>query len=297
MKSKQFQTIINTPNPSLKLTMFVLFLAMGWHGFSQEKNELSFHLKGQFSKLTYQVTGEKTNLENGWGVGINYSYYLWDQWSIGTGAEFQTFSGSFSADSFSGNTMATDSEGDNFEFRYTLNNYNEEQSAYYLNVPLKLQYESPGNIKFYGSLGFKIGFLMDAKYETNSTLLETSGYYSQYDVELKDPQFMGFGEFGNYKTGKKELDLTTNYVANLEAGVKVQYSEVSALYLGLFLDYGLNDITKETNSQSLVGYDSESPTEFRSNSLLNAHNNFNLAYVDEVKTIAFGLKVRYGFSF
>ena len=79
--------------------------------------------------------------------------------------------------------------------------------------------------------------------------------------------------------------------------MKMLFDQNNSIYVGLFVDYGLNDIRKGSAAGSLLSYNVENPSEFQIGSVLNSRNlEQNTDYVDEVKTLAFGVKLRYGFS-
>ncbi|MFZ0490746.1 MAG: outer membrane beta-barrel protein [Salegentibacter sp.] len=266
--------------------------------YGQSKNEVSFYLRGAFSKLDYEVLQNKNDMENGFSIGAGYSYYLSKNWSIGTGAELQYLEGSAYLSSVEDAYTTVDSEGEEFEFRYQVGDFWENQYAYFLNVPLKIQYETGDITRFYAAAGAKVGFVLQSEYDTEGSSLTTSGYYAQYDAELSDPKFAGFGDFGAIKTSRKDLGLQTNLVLNLETGVKFMLENDQALYMGLFVDYGLKDIKPEVDQANLIAYNTEDPMNFMNSSLLTSVKNTEATpYVDEVKTLAFGLKIQYAFQF
>jgi|26BtaG_2_1085354.scaffolds.fasta_scaffold00435_8 hypothetical protein len=261
------------------------------------KHEVSGHLKGPFSGLQSKHDQDKSSLKKGLGFGVNYRYYLNSTWSLSTGLELQKFKGEVSYNFIEDAYQTTDSEGEEFEFRYAVQDLTEEQSASYLNIPVKLQYEGHGKIRFYAAGGVKIGMHIKSEHETSISTLKTSGYYSQYDAELHAPQFMGFGEFTNIKSGKKELNGKTNLAIEIETGLKFITANNRAFYVGLFLDYGLNNIIANNYQQNLVSYNSEDPTAFISESILtSANKKKGSAYVDKTHTLAYGLKIQYAFS-
>lgn len=262
---------------------------------AQNSSEISLHVKGQFSKLSYDYPGGNNEMENGYGVGINYAYYLNENWSLSTGAEYQSFTTNAYSSMINGSSLTTDSEGEDFEFRYSASRYVEDQEATFINIPVKIQYESSGSVAFYAAGGLKLGFNVEADYDYRALDLSTSGYYEQYDAELKDPRFIGFGDFGTYE-GKSEFELDTNFILNLETGVKLETGYNQNLYVGVFLDYGLNDLKKDSREASLFTYNPEEPTAFRNAGILYATDGIN-PIVREIKTIAFGLKLKYGLKF
>ncbi|MDT0642192.1 outer membrane beta-barrel protein [Zunongwangia sp. F363] len=283
---------------NIKLLLLVLVCSAMGNSYGQSKSEVSFYLKGSFSKLDYEVLQDKSDLENGFGFGAQYAYYLSENWSIGTGAGLQYMEGAASLSSVEGAYATADPEGEAFEFRYRVEDFRENQYAYFLNVPLKVQFETGDIARFYAAAGAKMGFVLQSEYETEASSLTTSGYYEQYDAELREPMFAGFGDFGALKTSRSDLGLQTNLILNLETGVKFMLENDQALYMGVFVDYGLKNIKPEKDGLNLIAYNAEDPMSFTNNSLLtSASNTASTAYVDEVKTLAFGMKIRYGFRF
>jgi hypothetical protein len=284
--------------PGWQILLLMLVCGVIGSSFGQTRNEVSFYLEGSFSKLDYEVFQENSDMAKGYSFGAGYAYYLSEKWSIGTGAELQYFEGSAYVFSLEDAYTTPDMEGEEFEFRYQLKDYRENQYAYYLNIPLKIQYETGNNIRFYAAAGAKVGFEMQSDYEVSTSSLTTSGYYAQYDAELSVPKFAGFGDFGSVSTQKSKLGLVTNWVLNVETGVKFMLENDRAFYMGLFVDYGLKDIQPEENQDNLLTYHTEDPMNFMHGSLLSSMNKTsNNNYVDEVKTMAFGLKIQYALQF
>ena len=273
------------------LCLFVILLYQGLS--AQSSSEISVHMKGQFSKLKYDYPGDN-DMDNGYAFGINYAYYLNENWSLSTGAEYQKFTSNTSLSDVDGKVRATDQEGENFEFRYSTSRYVEDQEVSFINIPLKVQYETSGPVAFYAAGGVKVGLNLHSSSEYRALNLTTSGYYKQYEAVLNDPKFIGFGDFGTYE-GESNFEFDTNYILNLETGIKLDAGYSESLYVGLFIDYGLNDLKKDSLQSGLFEYNSENPTVFRNTGILYAINDNN-PFVDEIKTISFGLKIRYGFK-
>ncbi|WP_037317925.1 outer membrane beta-barrel protein [Salegentibacter sp. Hel_I_6] len=282
----------------VSLAIVVALIIVNGNALAQSKNEVSFYLQGSFSELSYETLGQESELGNGFGIGAKYSYYFSDRWSLGTGAELQYMEGSIFLPTIQGDFMTQDSESDTFNFRYQADNFLENQEVYFLNIPLQIQYESLGNTRFFVAGGVKAGLVVDSKYRSSTTSLETSGYYPEYNVELTDPEFAGFGEFVNVSNSKSELDLKTNFVAHLESGIKLMLEDSQSLYMGFFVDYGLNDIKPDVSGERLVDYNVQNPTAFAFGSLLSSRRDINVIQgLDEVRSFAFGLKVQYAFQF
>lgn len=281
----------------LKLLLLMTICGTMGKAYGQTKNEVSFHIKGLFSKLDYEVLQNKSDMGDGLSFGAGYSYYLSDNWSIGTGVELQYITGTAYVSSIEDSYTTVDMEGENFEFRYQAQDFSESQYANFLNIPVTIQYETTGITRFYAAGGLSVGFVLQSEYKAEASSLNTSGYYEQYDVELQNPKFAGFGDFGAFNTPKSELGLKTNLVLNLETGVKFMLDNNQALYMGLFADYGLRNLKPEENQQNLIDYNNENPMNFINNSLLSSTNNTaSTTYVERVRTLALGLKIKYAFQ-
>ncbi len=280
------------------LAIVLALISVNGQALAQSNNEVSFSLQGSFSKLKYEALGQDSEMENGFGLGAKYAYYLTENWSLGTGPELQYMEGYIFVPTVQGSFLTQDAEADEFEFRYRAANFSESQEVYFLNIPLQVQYESSGTVRFYAAAGIKAGLVLTSEYQSSATSLETSGYYAQYDVELTSPEFAGFGEFGAVNSSESELDLKTNFVAHLESGVKLMLENSQSLYMGLFLDYGLNDIKPDAARERLIDYNAQNPTDFIFGSLLSSRRDINaLQKMDEVRTLTFGLKIQYAFQF
>ena len=68
--------------------------------------------------------------------------------------------------------------------------------------------------------------------------------------------------------------------------------------MGLFLDYGLNDIKPDASRERLIDYNAQNPTDFVFGSLLSSSRDINaLQDRDDVRTVSFGIKIQYAFQF
>ncbi|MBE7641095.1 outer membrane beta-barrel protein [Salegentibacter sp. BLCTC] len=282
----------------LKLMILVVLISVTGSVLGQTNNEVSFILQGSFSKLDYKVLNQKSEMKNGFGFGAGYAFYLSENWSIGTGTELQYIEGSVYLPIIEGAYRTRDQEGENFEFRYQAKDFYENQYAYFLNIPLKIQYETKGITRFYAGAGIKAGLSLKSEYKSRLSSLVTSGYYPQYDVELKGPGFVGFGKFDEIDDSRSEFDINTSFILNLESGVKLILENKKSLYVGGFLDYGLNNIRSGASSEEkLIRYNSHDPIAFSASSLLNSRENSNSgSFIDEIRTFVFGLKLRYAFK-
>ena len=79
----------------------------------------------------------------------------------------------------------------------------------------------------------------------------------------------------------------------LETGLKLSVSEVSSFYVSVYLDYGLVNIFDNTSGNELLVYNAETEVNFTGNSILKSAP----GEVEDIKTISFGFKLKYGLGF
>lgn len=269
------------------LSTVTLLLATCLNSYGQDKKqELSIAVGGPFSFLKYKTTGDLVP-GNGINAGIRYSYYLNQGLSIGIGVEYQTYSSDVKYAFLGGQYNSIDAENEAFQFRYKATDLREKQKLGYINIPIGIQFETPGTTKLYLAAGAKIGFATNGSYESTFENLTTSGYYPQYNVELFSPAFAGFESVNNLKTSKQDLKTDVSYSATFETGVKQNLGDKSAIYIGVYLDYGLNNIYDNKESKNLVQYNPALPVQLQYNSLLNSSN------ANDIRLVSYGLKLRF----
>tara|TARA_R110000751_G_scaffold3452_1_gene16743 strand:+ start:2173 stop:3045 length:873 start_codon:yes stop_codon:yes gene_type:complete len=280
---------LNNPFKFLGVILFLSAISLN----AQQKNEANLYINGPVSILEYDAVDNSAALDNGIGFGLEYGRYLSDNWSLRTGIALQQYSGNAKLNQINGTFATEDSEGESFEFRYQFTNYKERQEASYVQIPLLVQYEGRGASRFFAAAGVKVGILANSDYESEADLLTTAGYYEQYDALLEGPKFAGFGKFGKYSWSSDDLELKTNVMLNLETGIKLSVSEVSSFYVSVYIDYGLVNIFDQTSGNRLLEYNEDAEVSFTGNSILNSAP----GEVEDIKTISFGFKLKYGLGF
>lgn len=267
--------------------MLTLLLGFCLNSYAQDKKqEISISVAGPSSFLNYNTPGNILP-GNGISAGIRYSYYLNEGLSIGIGVEYQTYNSDVKFGSLSGQYNTVDAEDEAFQFRYRGTNLREEQKLGYVNIPIGIQFETPGTSQLYLAAGAKIGFATSGSYESKMDNLTTSGYYPQYNVELFSPAFAGFASTNNVKTSKQDIDTDVSYSATFETGLKQKIGDRSAIYIGVYLDYGLNNIYDKSNNKPLVEYTPELPVVLKNNSVLDS------PFANDIRLVSYGLKLRF----
>ncbi|MDR2555429.1 MAG: OmpA family protein [Fibromonadaceae bacterium] len=272
-----------------KILPIFLTLLMGTHAFA---NDFFAYIGGGLSTLMYDMKG--SDKSNGFGglFGFGYNYFFTPNWGVGSGLEIAFYNAEFKFKEYKQPPYTlVDFEGNEMEFRSTLNGYKEEQSVMLLQIPLMLQYQRdyscdkfPKLYALYAAAGTKIGIPLTGDNKITADSVKNSGYRRFEDYEYKTQKFMGFGTFADQKD-EKELPLQTAVLLSAEAGAKWKLNETYRLYTGAYIDYGLNSVTKRRHHPGrAIEYNSQERT-FAIENL-----------VDEAAPLAIGLKVKLSFG-
>ncbi|MCI2230212.1 outer membrane beta-barrel protein [Polaribacter sp. MSW13] len=251
--------------------------------------------------MTSKVQLNNSSLENpsgfGFGVNLGISYRLNTKFSLFSGLGFNRYKSKITLDSYSSFENSVDMSGEDFEFRYEVQNFSEEQNYSAISIPIAIQYETTGNFRFYSKVGFEANFFVSQKYESKAEKLTTTGYFPRINAELTQPTFAGFGSFENQKFISNDFKVKNSFNATLEAGVKQILKSGNSLYVGVFTKLGLNTLSSDMKS-GLVSYNSEEATAFLSTSILQAidRQRSSSNQFAQAKLRVFGIAFRYEFS-
>ena len=253
------------------------------------KHELSVGLGGGLSGVNYNPSiGSQ---KNGFGghFGLGYHYFFSPNWGLLTGVDLALYNGKFDLNDTRYNYRTKDYAGADFEFRSTINAFDEKQRAMMLQIPLMAQYQSG---IFYAAAGAKVAIPLTGKYESKGNFANV-GYYEDENFPYYDDPLMGFSTYN----GRKEdgsFDVKTAFLAALEAGVKLNLNSNMSLYIGAYLDYGLNNIKKSDLSAHFVEYKSQERNFVVHSAVQSQYLNgtSTKAFTDKLAPMAVGLKVR-----
>lgn len=244
---------------------------------------------GGFAGSHYNVSGGTSSLQFGAQAGLGFAYFFHPNWAVGAGLEFGSYH--TKASLYNGTTIAapaTDENGTIFEWQVTALGYQEEQRAYILNLPVTLQYQYffSKTIGLYAKGGIKFGFPCYHHYDATATSLVTSGYYPATNTWVTYDPDLGFGSIDNYASSGN-LDLNLSYSATAEIGAKFYLWEKLFLYMGAYIDYGLNAICK-SDVNSLLDYQPKNISRYQS-----GHSMVKVKpLVNESKLLAYGVTLR-----
>ncbi len=233
------------------------------------------------------------NFEHGAGgnIGASYTLFLTRQFGIGTGVELALYNSKYTSKSLLDKKTGIEDplyEGETYTFQYAYYNWEEQESALAVQIPLFLQFQTLGEYQFYIQAGGKYGFNFQPTSTTTANRMVTSGLFSYENVTYSSGPY-GFRAIDNYKHEQELYLKNPMLMASLEMGLKWQLENNNAFYTGLFLDYGINNLLK-SNTKSLVEYHYDGPEYVTANSITMTPS------VEKIKTLAVGIRVHFAFS-
>jgi hypothetical protein len=278
------------------------------------KHEFSIYGMTGYSGLQYDLNPEAISANNGGtysagndltgGIGIGYTYSFSSKWGLVTGLEFASFATTTKVDNISGRDPVGYSfrgRQEAMDFLSEVSRYKETQSSRYIHIPLMLQYivqTAEEKYKWYMAAGAKFGFSLSGHYEAKADRLTTSAYLPE-----TNQTFTGMPEHGLLTISNPSWEGTQkqglNVALSAEAGLRISLSDKWRhwrLYTGIYIDYGLTNVSPPKTKDALVGYQNNSPEIFSYNSIITAKQpSTGIIYVDRINLIAIGVKLKLGF--
>jgi hypothetical protein len=251
-------------------------------------HELSVWTTGGAAFLNSRPAFGKTNAGFGGALGVGYTYFLNKNWGLSSGMEYAFYQAKTTIDGFSGNQEIFDMLGNPIVYQTQIQHYSEKQQLGSLNIPLAVLYQTGKKQQFYTSLGVKLGLPVSAKYNGSNAVLTASGYYPDYDQTEIWQNHLGYGVF-NVKESSGKLDLGVSLLGTMETGVKWNIGTGTALYTGVFVDYGLNNALKNhCSDKRFVEYNHNAPEKPLMNTAC--------VLSDKFSPLNFGVKLKLAFS-
>jgi hypothetical protein len=145
----------------------------------------------------------------------------------------------------------------------------------------------------------KIGVPVSATSNLSIGSVTTSGYSTYTAQRYENMPTHGFSTYSNVKSSDK-LELGVSGALALETGIKLRMSGgggesgSNALYIGIYLDYGLNNIQK-VSTRDFLEYNPADPPDYKYNGILQSRIQ-GQAFTDKVAPFAFGVKIRLAFG-
>jgi len=273
--------------------------------FAQTGSEFGIHGGLGNAPLKYSCGGATVESATGGNIGVDYSYFFTENLGLSLGLEAAFYGSSLSIgrlyDEHLISTPPGLSESD-FFLRADYSDFTEKQHATYLQLPVMLRFQTffTDIAAFYFGGGFKIGVPLYGSYSQTVGKLTATGYSDYTKQVFEDFPQHGFSTYRDV-SGNGSLDFKASFGLALEGGLKWVVSGHNALYTGVYLDYGLNDVNKSVAEKYLLEYNSQSPEYYIHNSALRASvsgrdaDNPSLP-VKIVKPFAIGVKVGLAFG-
>lgn len=252
-------------------------LTLGMAQAQEAGQYLHFNVGGGLHNLSYQLQDGTQKGKPGFTVNAAYSYFFTPHWGVQSGLGLQSFS-ALSTLNLLTKANDIDTQNDAYELRTNYTNWKEKQQTLFLDIPLSVQYRHSFNEKYglLASAGAKIAMPLSTGYKTTGGSITTTGYYDQWNIELSDlPQHYFTTTTDCYKGN---YSLKTSYMALADVGALYKLSEKTDLYVGGYVNYGLNNVLKPDTK---LIYQKEGVY----NGILASNQ------TDKVTPISFGLKV------
>lgn len=217
---------------------------------------LYFHIGDGVNNLSYKLQNGSEKGLSGNSINAGYSFFFLPNWGFQIGFGLQTF-GAISTLNYIYPTPAVDTDGDYYELRINYKNWKEKQRALFIDMPVSIQYRywigkdlglvDKNKFALLVSLGAKVSIPLNAHYKTAGGKIVTTGYFSKWNLELKDMPQHGFLTIADTYTSN--VSLKPSYVGMLDFGVLYNLNERLDLYLGTYVNFGLNNILTAGSKQ------------------------------------------------
>jgi hypothetical protein len=233
--------------------------------------ELGLTLKRGMSGLNYNVLNGDNKFSYGTGLGLHYTYFFNENWGLLSGLSYNSYSNRAEVNNqVVSSSKATDNTGTAFVYTSAVENYTERQIFQAYNIPLMLQYRTnvSENIDWYINGGGAVVLPSTLHYNASATRLSLIGYYPGLNKTVSNQPQQGFGTMLNWNNQNEAELLKTTFTLNLESGLCFQLSPEHRLYVGLYVDYGLNNLKTNPTSGNLFTYSSADISKIKSNGLM-----------------------------
>jgi OmpA-OmpF porin, OOP family len=208
-----------------------------------EGSFLSFSAGGGIHTLSYDLQDGKMVASEGLLISANYGYLFTPKWGFQTGVEISSGQSSGTLN-MKTSKQVIDADGDAYELKTHYTDWEEQQTLYALTVPLNVLFRFPVGKKgcIQPSLGGALLMPLQAKYKVVSGEIVTTGYYSQWNVEIGNASRHGWTTVTDRYDGS--LSLNPCFLATVGLGGTYRLSSKTEFYAGSYMYYGLNNMIK-----------------------------------------------------
>ena len=212
---------------------------------SARSQRICIEVNSGLQGLRYKLENGDSKPQFGGRIGASYHQPLNKNWKLLSGIAGEFYS---TRATLKNGVVFTSDEvdqvGSAFKYNVTPQDYEETQRFYAVGVPLKLQYEHEGKTRWYVNAGFRFIFPFMAKFKASAKEMTVSGYYPDYDIEVKSMPQHGFGTIANWKDEGTQV-LNPALATSAGAGMSFMLTEKLQLYTGVYFDYGLTNMRSD----------------------------------------------------
>jgi len=230
-----------------KLLIIGLSLLLYANIHAQEPGHyLYLNTGGGLHNLSYDLQNGNEKGSFSYTLNAGYGYFFNRHWGIQTGLGLQSFKPTATLN-YKTATPSTDTDGAAFEYRTSYNSWKEQQRLLFLDIPIGLEYRHMlgEKLQLLASAGVKLSIPVKTTYKTTGGEIVTTGFYSQWNVELKEMPQHGFNNITDQLTGDVSIKPSCSGFADL--GALYGISSRVDLYAGGYVSYGMNNVLKTGN--------------------------------------------------
>lgn len=212
-----------------------------------------------YSTLKYHTEQLQTIGNGGATLGIGYEFQTSGGFVLSLGAAYDAINSTTRHKPFVNDRLMVDTDGlpdgtpwyDTVMFHTAFNRFRETQMLGFVSIPLLFGARFD---RFTILAGGKVAFPLYARFDTKSHIT-TTGTYQWFDEDFHDME-------NHYYVGDKRLKNSGTLQTSMNIDVVVQaYVDCTPsrwkstqLHLGAFVDYGVLNISQETQTQPLITY-------------------------------------------
>jgi len=274
-----------------KITIIAAILMCSTVAAQEFTHELSVNIGGGVSSFQTQPSQGDNLMQLTGTVGLGYHFFFNPQWGIGSGVNFAAYKGGIIINNYEDKQTSVNTEtGHTFDFLVSSSIYKETQQTTMIIIPLMAQYQTEGETAFYVSLGFKTGIPFLAKSQSKGAYT-TKGYYQNLNVTYEDLPDYGFVTNQPFPGNKTGIRVKPVLIASTELGIKCRLDESTSLYIGIYADCGLTNMSKKGNkdNHNLVVYQFSSPAQLEYNTAAGS-------YAKKLTPFAVGINLRFAYG-
>ena len=276
-------------NNIMKCTRILTGVILSVTMFQANAQEFGVEVNGGLQGLNYTLPNGTAKLQPGGSLACNYTFPLGKRWGLitGIGAGYYATEATLQEGAvFS--SYQVDDAGSAFQYNVATTGYKEKQHFLAAAIPVMLQYHTTGKTQWYLNAGGKVLLPFNEKSTASAQHLTLSGYYPDYNIEVKDLPQHGFGTVNNWQ-GNATQKLKVTATASAATGISFLLSERIRLYTGVYIDYGVTNMKKSGSERpAFVSYDATNVNNAAATGVLNISGS--------AKLMAYGIQVRLGFQ-